>query len=102
LTIDMLSFLRQQISLSFSRIVTGDELWFLSLYQSDHVFTKSWDEVIPRTKHTIGAQKVMLTIFYRYQACQLECTATWWEIRSTLFHQYNTIRYCSWKRANFA
>jgi histone-lysine N-methyltransferase SETMAR len=60
----MLSLLRQQMSLSFSRIVTGDESWFLSLYQSDHMFTASPDEVIPRTKQTIGARKVMVTIFF--------------------------------------
>jgi transposase len=65
--IDMLSLLRQQMPLSFSWIVTGDQAWFLSLYQSDHMFARSRDEVIPRTKQTIEAQKVILTIFLQEQ-----------------------------------
>jgi hypothetical protein len=64
LAINILSLIRQQMSISFSRIVTEDESWFLSLYQYDHMFATSRDEVIPRTKQTIGAQKVMLTIFF--------------------------------------
>jgi hypothetical protein len=63
MAIDIFSVLRRQTLLSFSQIVTGDEFWFLYLYQSDYMFARSRDEVIPRTKATIGAQNVMLTIF---------------------------------------
>jgi hypothetical protein len=44
--------------------VTGDESWLLSSLQSDYIFATSREEVIPRTKATIGAQKAMLTIFF--------------------------------------
>jgi uncharacterized membrane protein len=50
--------------LSFSRIVTGNESWFLVLYQSDHMFATTRDEVIPRTKQIIGFQKIMLMILF--------------------------------------
>jgi hypothetical protein len=63
MSIDLLSVLRRQPEFSFSRIVTGDESWFLYSLQSDHMFATSREEVIPRIKATIGAQKVMLTIF---------------------------------------
>jgi hypothetical protein len=52
------------MSLSALRIVTGDESCFLSIYQSDHVLAIRRDEVIPKTKQTIGAQKDTLTIFF--------------------------------------
>jgi hypothetical protein len=64
MAIDMLSVLRRQAPFSFSRIVIGDESWFLHLYQSDDMFARSRDEVVPRTKATIGAQKVMLAVFF--------------------------------------
>jgi hypothetical protein len=60
----MLNVLRRRTPFSFSRIVTGDESWFWYSYQYDHMFARSRDDVIPRTKATIGAQKVMLTIFF--------------------------------------
>jgi hypothetical protein len=44
--------------------VTGDEFWFLYLYLSTHLFAVSRDEVIPREKATIGAEKIMLTLFF--------------------------------------
>jgi hypothetical protein len=64
MAINLLALLRRQAELSFHRIVTGDESWFLYLYQSDHMFAATQDEVIPRKKATIGARKVMLTIFF--------------------------------------
>jgi hypothetical protein len=64
ITIDLLSVLRPQPEFSFSRIVTEDESWFLYSLQSDHNFATIREEVIPRTKATISAQKVMLTIFF--------------------------------------
>jgi histone-lysine N-methyltransferase SETMAR len=62
--VDLLSVLRRQPEFSFSRIVTGDEPWFLYSFQPDHMFATSREEVIPRTNATIGAQKVMLAIFF--------------------------------------
>jgi hypothetical protein len=64
MTTDMLNVLHRQVDYSFSRIVTGDEFLFLYLYLSDHMFTVSRDEVIPREKATRGDQRVMLTIFF--------------------------------------
>jgi histone-lysine N-methyltransferase SETMAR len=64
MSIDLLSLLRRQPEFSFSRIVTGDESWFLYSLQLDYMFAISREEVIRRTKATIGAQKVMLTIFF--------------------------------------
>jgi hypothetical protein len=64
MAIDLSNVLHHQVNHSFPRIVTRDEFWFLYLYQSGHMFTISRDEVISREKATIGAQKVMLTIFF--------------------------------------
>jgi hypothetical protein len=52
---DLLSVLHLQADYSFSRIATRDKYWFLCLYLSDHMFTASQDEVIPREKAMIGA-----------------------------------------------
>jgi hypothetical protein len=60
----LLSVLRRQARYSFSWIVTGDESWFLYWYPADHMFASSRDEVIPRTKGTIGAHKVMMTVSF--------------------------------------
>jgi hypothetical protein len=62
MAIDLLSVLRLQADHSFSQIVIGNESWFLYQYQSDHIFAASREEVIPREKATIEAQRVMLTI----------------------------------------
>jgi histone-lysine N-methyltransferase SETMAR len=64
MSFDLLTLLHEQEKFSFSRIVTGDESWFLYLYESHHMFAASRDEVIPRKKPAIGTQKVMLTIFF--------------------------------------
>jgi hypothetical protein len=64
MAINLLALLRRQVELSFHQIVPGDESWFLCLYQSDHMFAATRDEVIPRKHATIGARKVMLTIFF--------------------------------------
>jgi hypothetical protein len=44
--------------------MTGDESWFLYLYSFDYMFAVSRDEIIPREKSTIGAQRIILTIFF--------------------------------------
>jgi hypothetical protein len=54
MAIDLLSVLDRQADYSFSRIVTGDEFWFLYLSRSDHMSAASRDKVIPREKATIG------------------------------------------------
>jgi histone-lysine N-methyltransferase SETMAR len=63
MSIDLLSVLcpRPEFSIFWNR----DKRRVLVLYslQSDHLFAPSREEVIPRTKATIGAHKVMLTIF---------------------------------------
>jgi hypothetical protein len=62
MAIDLSNVFHRQTNHSFVRIVTGDESWFLDLYPSDHIFAANRDEVIPREKATIEAQKAMLTI----------------------------------------
>jgi hypothetical protein len=64
MVIDLLSVLHRQPDYSFSRIVTGNEFWFLYLDLSDHMFAASRDEVIPRENARIEAQRAMLTIFF--------------------------------------
>jgi hypothetical protein len=44
--------------------MTGDESWFVYLYESDHMFASGRENVITREKQTIEARKVMLTIFF--------------------------------------
>jgi hypothetical protein len=55
---DFVTLLRGQARPSFSRIVTGDESWFLYLYQSDHMFFASRDEVILRRKTQLALGKL--------------------------------------------
>jgi hypothetical protein len=55
--------------LSFLRIMTGDESWFLCLYHCDHMFATSRDEVIPATKTRIGAQNSYVDDFL--QRCEV-------------------------------
>jgi hypothetical protein len=64
MSIDLLSVLHRQPEFSFSRIMTGEESWFLYSLQLDHIFATSREEVIPRTKAMTGAHKVMSTIFF--------------------------------------
>jgi hypothetical protein len=40
------------------------EFWFSWSYPSDDIFAAGRHEVIPRRKATIGAQKVMVTVFF--------------------------------------
>jgi hypothetical protein len=64
MTTDLLNVLHRQANYSCSRIVTGDESWFLYLYLYDYMFAISRDEMIPREKATIEAQRIMLTILF--------------------------------------
>jgi hypothetical protein len=43
--------------------MTGDESWFFLSYESDSMFARTRDEVIPRTSQKIVSEKVMVTIF---------------------------------------
>jgi hypothetical protein len=43
--------------------MTGDESWFFLSYESDSMFARTRDEVIPRTSQKIGSEKVMVAIF---------------------------------------
>jgi hypothetical protein len=60
-----LSVIDRQADYSFFRIMIGDKSWFLCRYPHDRMFAVSRDEVIPREKATIGAQRVVLMIFFR-------------------------------------
>jgi hypothetical protein len=46
----------------FANTMTGDESWFFLRYESDSMFARTRDEVIPRTPQNIGREKVMMTI----------------------------------------
>jgi hypothetical protein len=43
--------------------MTGDENWFFLSYESDSLFARKQNEVIPRTSQQIGSEKVMVTFF---------------------------------------
>jgi chemotaxis methyl-accepting protein methylase len=47
----------------FSNTMTGDESWFFLSYESDSMFARIRNEVIPRTSQKIGSEKVIVTIF---------------------------------------
>jgi hypothetical protein len=88
MAIDLLSVLRRQTPLSFSGIVTGDESWFLYLYQSDYKFARSRDEMIPRTKAAMSPPKSYVDSFIqRCEAGQPKRTGTWFEIHSRIVYQ---------------
>jgi hypothetical protein len=48
----------------------GDENWVFLSYESDSIFARTRDEVIPRTSQKIGSENVMVAIF---SATQLTC-----------------------------
>jgi hypothetical protein len=49
-SINILTVLHRETSNLFPRIVTDNESWFLYQYSSDHIFTVSRNEVIPRER----------------------------------------------------
>jgi hypothetical protein len=55
---DLLTLLRGQALLSFSRILTGGKSWFLDLCQCDHMFAASRDEVISRRNPPLALGKL--------------------------------------------
>jgi hypothetical protein len=59
----LLQALRNDQSQNFSHIMTGDESWFSSNYESLTMFARVRDEVVPRVLPTIGSKKVLVTIF---------------------------------------
>jgi hypothetical protein len=52
----LLTLLRGQARFSFPRIMRGDESLFFCLYQSDHMFAASRDDMIPRKKHNCRSE----------------------------------------------
>jgi hypothetical protein len=59
-----LQALRNDQSQNISNIMTGDERWFSSNYDSPIMFARPRDEVVPRVSPTIGPKKVIVTIFF--------------------------------------
>jgi hypothetical protein len=47
----------------FVNTMTGDESRFFLSYESDSMFARTRDEMIPRASQKIGSEKVMVTIF---------------------------------------
>jgi hypothetical protein len=46
----------------FANTMTGDESWFFHSYESDSMFARTRDEVIPKILQKIGSEKVMVAI----------------------------------------
>jgi hypothetical protein len=59
-----LRVLQDAESNDFEGIATGDESWFRYCYPSLTKFAQPPFDVIPRTRQTIGAKKIMITIFF--------------------------------------
>jgi hypothetical protein len=59
----LLEELRADEGNEFANAMTGDESWFFLSYESDSMFTHTWNEVIPRAPQKICSEKAMLTIF---------------------------------------
>jgi hypothetical protein len=51
--------------------MTGDESWFFISYESDSMFARTQDEVIPTTSQKIGSAKVIVSFF---SGAQLMCS----------------------------
>jgi hypothetical protein len=60
----LLEALRNDESQNFSHIMTGDESWFYSNYESPTLLARARDEVVPRVPPTNGSNKVMGGIFF--------------------------------------
>jgi hypothetical protein len=59
----LLEELRADEGNEFVSKMTSDENSFFLSYESDSMFARTRDEVIPRTSQKIGSEKVMVTIF---------------------------------------
>jgi chemotaxis methyl-accepting protein methylase len=59
----LLEELRPDERNEFANTMTGDESWFFLSYESDSMFARTRDEVIPRTSQKIGNEKVMMATF---------------------------------------
>jgi hypothetical protein len=48
----------------FAGIVMVEESWFQHTTASSKIFTRSAADVIPRTRHEVGAKETMITLFF--------------------------------------
>lgn len=62
-SIAMLRILQESERNDFDGVATGDESWFCYIYQSSEMFARSPLDVVPRTRQTIAAKKILMTLF---------------------------------------
>jgi hypothetical protein len=63
-SIEMLRILQESEANDFLGITTGDESWFQCIYPSSEMFARSPADVILWTRQAIGANKIMITLFF--------------------------------------
>jgi hypothetical protein len=59
----LLEELRADEGNKFANTMTDDESWFFLSYESDSMFARTRDKVIPKTSQKISSEKVIATIF---------------------------------------
>jgi hypothetical protein len=64
-SVELLTLLDQYFELHFGRIATGDEAWVGHFIESNLIFGRRCEEVIPRLRPGIWIKKVMMTVFFR-------------------------------------
>jgi hypothetical protein len=60
----ILTALTKHKPIDFEQVITGDESWFFLHYPHDSVWASSRDDLLHRTKHTINAEKWLVSIFW--------------------------------------
>jgi len=63
-SVELFALLDQYSELQFEGIATGDESWVCYLIESDSMFARRREEVIPRLRPEISIKKVMITVFF--------------------------------------
>jgi hypothetical protein len=59
----LLEELRADEGNEFANTMAGDKSWFFLSCELDSMFARTRDEVILKTRQTIGSEKVMVTCF---------------------------------------
>jgi hypothetical protein len=62
-SVELRALLDQYSELQFERIATGDESWLCDLIESNSMFVRGREEMIPRLKSGISIKKVMIPVF---------------------------------------
>jgi hypothetical protein len=62
-SVELLALLDQYSELQFERIATGDEPWVSYVIESDSIFARRREEMIPKFRPGISIKKVMIPVF---------------------------------------